>query len=66
MPTIDPSEHEIAIHNAGNDNREIVCTCSWNYTATDEKFIQGIVLRHKIENGLVVYDNNRKMWVEVG
>lgn len=65
MAMINPSDHEITVHAAGNDQSEVVCTCSWNYTVTDDKFIQSVALRHKIEKGVVIYDNNRKMWVEV-
>jgi hypothetical protein len=65
MAMIDPSDHNIEVHNAGHDDREVVCSCSWTYTVTDERFIQSVVMRHKIDNGILVYDNNRKQWVEV-
>lgn len=64
MPTIDPTSHDIEVRNAGADERELVCACSWKYTVSDEKFIQSLVMRHKIDNGIIVYDNNRKTWVE--
>ncbi len=66
MAMINPDDHVIEIHNNGSDQRDIICSCSWDYTVTDEVFIESVVMRHKIENGVVVYDNDRKQWIEIG